>query len=163
MKWRKVRGYPNYSVSDSGLVKNKKGKILTPWLTPNGYAQVHLYRDGLRSAHMVHALVLEAFRCRRPRGMEACHRNGVRSDNRLSNLYWGTHSENQRDQVRHGTHAGLRRKGSKHPLAKLCETDVERVRDMRLLGCSQQEVATYLGVARTTIQGIDSGRRWRHV
>jgi hypothetical protein len=36
--------------------------------------------------------------------MEALHRNGVPDDCRLTNLRWGTKSENARDQIKHGVH-----------------------------------------------------------
>lgn len=41
--------------------------------------------------------------------METRHLNGDRSDCRLTNLRYGTHSENQYDQVQHGTHAEANR------------------------------------------------------
>jgi hypothetical protein len=47
----------------------------------------------------VHILVLEAFVSPRPPGMETCHRNGDRKDNRLSNLRWCTHKENTNERV----------------------------------------------------------------
>lgn len=52
----------------------------------------------------VHVLVLEAFVGPRPPGMECLHSNDVGTDNRLSNLRWGTHSENLNDLVRNGRH-----------------------------------------------------------
>jgi hypothetical protein len=35
-------------------------------------------------------------------GQQACHNNGVKTDNRAANLRWDTSSENARDIVRHG-------------------------------------------------------------
>jgi hypothetical protein len=52
----------------------------------------------------VHHLVLETFISPRSEGLECRHLNGNPADNRLQNLSWGTHSENELDKVKHGTH-----------------------------------------------------------
>jgi hypothetical protein len=49
----------------------------------------------------VHALVLTAFVGPKPDGMECRHLNGNLLDNRLENLRWGTHSDNERDKRIH--------------------------------------------------------------
>lgn len=49
-------------------------------------------------------MVLNAFVGPPPPGFEGCHKDGDRANNALSNLYWGTRSDNQRDRVRHGRH-----------------------------------------------------------
>lgn len=43
----------------------------------------------------IHQIVLEAFCGPCPDGMEVLHGNGIRTDNRLSNLRYGTRSENE--------------------------------------------------------------------
>lgn len=50
----------------------------------------------------VHTAVLLAFVGERPEGLEACHNNGIPSDNRLENLRWDTRSSNRRDTILHG-------------------------------------------------------------
>lgn len=52
----------------------------------------------------VHVLVLEAFEGACPPGHEALHDNDDPTDNRLTNLRWGTRSENLLDRVRNGLH-----------------------------------------------------------
>lgn len=122
--WRVVPGYEDlYEVSDLGRVKRleraTKGRagvvmhfpesILEPTVTGFGYARVTLSKRGLRRSVFVHVLVLSAFVGPRPEGQEACHGDGVRLNNNLSNLRWDSRSENQKDSVRHGTHASTRR------------------------------------------------------
>lgn len=65
---------------------------------------VYLTRNSKKMTAKVHQLVLEAFVGPRPEGMVTRHLNGDPSDNRLTNLAWGTHAENNADTVQHGTH-----------------------------------------------------------
>lgn len=60
--WKVIIGFPKYSVSDDGRVRNNKtGKILTPYPDTNGYLTVGLYRDSKRTPQRIHRLVAEAF------------------------------------------------------------------------------------------------------
>lgn len=114
-EWREIPGHVgSYEVSNLGRVRsldrvtdrgrNWKGRILALSDKERGYKGVALWGDGMRHHYLVHRLVLLAFVGPPTDGVEGLHRNGDSSDNRLANLSWGTHSENQLDQVRHGTH-----------------------------------------------------------
>jgi len=87
---------------------------------PNGYLTV----SAKRVRKLSHRAVLEAFIGQCPQGMEACHENGIRSDNRRVNLRWDTRKNNSADRYKHGT-ACL---GEKHWMAKLTDADVIYVR-----------------------------------
>jgi hypothetical protein len=117
-RWLPVPGYEGlYEVSDQGRVRSldrrvatargdriTRGQVLKP--SPSrGYQIVPLSKKGVARRTSVHLIVLAAFVGPRPSGLECCHGNGVRSDNRLENLRWDTRSENQRDAVRHGTNS----------------------------------------------------------
>src|ERR1041385_1280355 len=103
--WRVIPAFPQYEVSNTGRVKSLrfgKSRILKPWVR-KGYAYVALSRDGHMNKRPVHQLVLEAFRGPCPAGLEGCHENGIKSDNRINNLRWDTHKANVDDQRKHGT------------------------------------------------------------
>ena len=113
--WSPIPGYAGaYEASDHGRVRaldritdrgrKWRGQMLTPASMPRGYQVVTLWRDGKQKTALVHRLVLFAFVGPEPEGMEGLHKNGNPYDNSLGNLAWGTHSENQLDQVMHGTH-----------------------------------------------------------
>lgn len=70
---------------------------------------INLSRDGKARRFAVHRLVLDAFVGPCPEGLQACHGNNVKHDNRLANLRWDTHSENVYDQVRDGVHNQARK------------------------------------------------------
>ena len=93
--WKVIIGFPNYSVSDDGRVKNNKtDKILTPYPDSNGYLSVCLCRDGERSTKRIHRLVAETF-IPNPLGLhEINHKDGNKSNNHKSNLEYCTRSYN---------------------------------------------------------------------
>ena len=104
-------GYP-YEVSSDGRVRSYINSrkvnqelplLLAGTVTASGYRRVLLTIDGVRSARYVHRLVARAFLGPCPEDMEVCHNNGIRSDNRVENLRYGTRSDNVRDSIRHGT------------------------------------------------------------
>jgi hypothetical protein len=92
VNWLPCTEAPEYLISDTGLIKNKTGRILRGIAYPNGYRGVKFSRGG--KTHLIHRLVLSAF-VRPAEGKEdANHKNGIRSDNRVENLEWATHSNN---------------------------------------------------------------------
>lgn len=114
--WRPVVGYEGaYEVSNLGRVRSldrlvpagggrerrHQGRVLSAYFGDH-YAKVRLkVGDGGRTLN-VHQLVAEAFLGPRPDGLEVCHNNGERHDNRAENLRYDTHVENQRDTIRLG-------------------------------------------------------------
>jgi hypothetical protein len=99
--WRWVVDWAGeYRVSDWGVVKDcEKGRALGQWTSGEGYSLVKLRGAGRR---LVHRLVLEAFRGPEPEeGMICRHLNGIRTDNRLVNLRWGSQRENVEDAWLH--------------------------------------------------------------
>lgn len=115
--WLPVVGYEDaYEVSDLGRVRSiprmtsngrwRRGVTLKPIpLPPRGYLLVNLWWANQKRMCLIHRLVLTAFVGPQPVGMEALHGDGDPANNSITNLRWGTHSENQHDQVAHGTHA----------------------------------------------------------
>ena len=71
-------------------------------------------------------------------------------------LRWATATENAADKVSHGTLLF----GEASPNAKLTEKDVLFVHEMKCR-LMQKEIAAILGVSRSTIGDIISGRTWR--
>ena len=117
--WRDVLGYEGaYEVSDLGNVRSVtrwvpygrhkgmtyKGRSLKLTLIKNGYLTVKLAFAGLTRTTYVHEIVLKAFEGPRPyteASGEIRHLDGVKTNNVLSNLKYGTINENAADRVRH--------------------------------------------------------------
>lgn len=113
-RWLPVVGYEGlYEVSDLGRVKSLgrqvtrrriKERMLKQPPDRSGYPHVNLWKDGKPESHYVHHLVLAAHVGPCPDGMERRHLDGDPGNSALSNLAYGTSSENNLDQVRHGRH-----------------------------------------------------------
>lgn len=114
-QWLPVPGYEGvYEVSNLGRVRSldrkdnlgrlRRGRVLKLRTDRDGYLQFHAggkHRRILR----VHRLVLLAFEGPAPEGAnEALHGDGNPLNNALTNLRWGSRSENAVDAVVHGTH-----------------------------------------------------------
>lgn len=120
-QWRDIPGYRGYyEVSDAGRVrslprivpmKNSRGrrysgKVLKPF-DGGGYTHPHVIlsdRQGVQKTWTLHKLVMLAFVGETPEGLEIRHLNDIKTDNRLSNLAFGTSSDNMFDRVRNGIH-----------------------------------------------------------
>lgn len=111
-QWRYVPGYnKDYAVSDQGRVisyKLRKPRMMALHvnrLRGNYLSVVLCNREtGEHNRMRVHSMVMLAFVGPRPEGMEIRHLDGNPQNNRISNLAYGTKSENMKDAVKHGTH-----------------------------------------------------------
>ena len=114
-RWVPVPEYEGiYSVSDQGQVLSHtrydsfgrliREKLLTPTRNKRGHLRVSLSKNGRLHVALVHQVVLGAFVGPRPEKQEVRHLDGNPENNHLSNLRYGTRSENMYDRVRHGTH-----------------------------------------------------------
>jgi|TARA_R110000868_G_C10770749_1_gene754705 hypothetical protein len=93
-EWRDIEGFDMYEVNAQGQVR-RKAQILKPGAIPTGHLTVGLCRGkGKPKSMYVHRLVALAFLENRESKRVVNHKNGNPKDNRLENLEWATHSEN---------------------------------------------------------------------
>ena len=90
-----IPGYPGYKATSDGRIwSDKTSKFLSPLTTKAGYCYVHLYRDGGAKSVYIHRAVLMAFDPPASDNLVANHKDGVKSNNSISNLEWLSQKEN---------------------------------------------------------------------
>lgn len=109
-EYRHIVGYPNYAIYSIGVVKNiKTGRVLKTGADNKGYLTVRLYNNGKARTFKVRRLVAEYFIPNPLNKPQVNHKDGIKSNNDMSNLEWATNSENQL----HAVENGLKASGSK--------------------------------------------------
>lgn len=109
-EWLPIPGFEgSYRVSSLGRVesirrKGAPGGLIGIHVANTGYPTVSLVQNNKHVMRPVHVLIAAAFLGARPPEMEVRHLDGNKLNCVLSNLAYGTRSENVRDRVRHGTH-----------------------------------------------------------
>ncbi len=124
-----------------------------------GYLYVKLWDKNKNYGKRVHRLILETFIGSCPENMESCHNNGKRDDNRLSNLRWDTHSNNQQDSIEHNTFVFGERNGN----SKLLNRDIIDIRKLIINNNSCVDIAKIYNVNYSTIRRIYSKKTWSHL
>lgn len=173
-EWRQVPGQDLYEVSDHGNVRSwraqtrKAGGALraeTPHLMAahnsrrdgKGYLSVGLPRPGGGYAtHPIHRLVMAAFVGPRPPGLEIAHLNGNPRDNRLVNLRYVTHAENESHKLTHGTRAS----GEQVNGSRLLGWQVAEIRYLASKGVTQAKIANLFDMTSSHVSNIITGRIW---
>jgi hypothetical protein len=150
--WVNVAGWP-YSVNHLGHVRNDRtGRLLTPMhcgQKRKQYSTVLLCMGYRQVQRKVHLLVLEAFVGPRPKGMLGLHKDDDTFNNRLSNLYWGTHRDNALD------HAPR--------TASLSHDDVRLIRRLRAQGVAGRVVADQFRISQQMVCDIFKRRCYSQV
>lgn len=160
-EWRQVSIHPKYQVSNLGRVRWKV-RICRPVPDTDGYLRVTMHIDGKSRKYAISNLVAEAFIGPRPAGEVIRHRDGDSSNNRASNLIYGTYKENEADKEGHGTKA----RGATHGASKLTDAQVSEIRRRykpRDPSNHLRALAMEFGVTAKTVHQIVLRKKWKHI
>ena len=99
-EWTDIKGYENlYQISKEGEEKSlyfNKEKILKQHIMKNGYHQVSLYKDGIKTKFLVHRLVALNFLPNPNSLPQVNHIDGNKSNNSIENLEWISQIDNMK-------------------------------------------------------------------
>jgi hypothetical protein len=131
----------------------------------HGYLSAHLCRDAVRRDTAVHRLIWEAFNGPIPPNLQINHKNGERTDNRLSNLELCTVSGNALHKFRVNGYVKEHypQPGTRNGSAKLTDDDVRKIRKLHAEGMIQREIGAIFGVSQVMIGKIVRRDNWQHV
>lgn len=157
-----------YEVSDLGRVRcyRQSLKHLTiprikkpQFNQKRGYWYVVLSLKKVVKSWSIHRLVLTTFKGHRSSSFDCRHLDGNRSNNKLSNLAWGTRLENEADKRLHGRVS----EGSRNGHAKLTESQVIDIRKRYKSGATKRELYTEYGMSRRAVSSILLRQSWKHI
>ena len=161
-EYRDIKGFEGmYQVSNLGRVRSLDridcaGRKLRgapiAFNVYKGYRGVWLNKDSKGTYRRIHRLVGETF-IPNPEGKRTInHKDGDKSNNRVSNLEWATHTENSL----HAFANGLRR-----PKRKIDVKDIPEILNLRKSGETYEKIAQRYGVTKACIHHIVAGKTYR--
>lgn len=171
-----IAGFPGYRVGDDGSVwsqwclrggrSTRRRELCNEWkrlktTLKSGYPRITLINHlGEKIEFHVHVLVLTVFVGPRPSPyMQCLHANDISTDNRLSNLRWGTPAENWEDSKRNGKRA----LGEDVHNAKTTAEMVKKIRTALANGETLKSVSSWCGLSWQQVHAIKTRKVWRHV
>ena len=158
-EWRDIPEFIGYQASTLGNIRSvdriveysngtkrlRKGKILKPTLS-TGYYSVNLSTKEKIVSKKIHVLIARTFIGERPQGSDVRHKDGNKLNNVLSNIEYGTRSENMLD--------GYKIYGKTMRCQKLSPETATIIRKEYSEGYSYSKLAQKYSVSKSTIGAI---------
>lgn len=91
---KEIKGYEDYKINESGIVINKNGHVMRTAKSNSGYLRTSLENKDGRKNFSIHRLVAQTF-IPNPNNLPiVMHKDNDPLNNYVSNLEWGTQSDN---------------------------------------------------------------------
>lgn len=174
--WVSIPEYEGiYEASNMGRVRriyasSREPILLSPSSNKHGYLMVTLTRAGKERTMKVHRLVALSFLGQPGHGLVVNHKDGVKSNNKPSNLEYVTYAENSAHAHRmglvklaRGADHGSVKKRDRFLLGwiktrKVNDDQVALIRQLAKDRVPQTQIALQFGVTKSFICGVVSGR-----
>lgn len=166
---KQINNFEHYYIDKFGNVYSKKRgdiKKLSPILTHYGYYDVGLTNANGTIKKCIHRLVAEHYIDNPSNLPQVNHIDGNKLNNNVSNLEWCTHKDNLKHARILGLNTSLPRpngQGEKNSRSKLTNSLVLEIRQKASEGITHKQLSIEYNVAESTISGIVSRIRWKHI
>lgn len=165
-QWKNIVKFEKYSVSNTGKIKNNDSdKILKQRLNKSGYMQVSVKpngRQGKSKTFRIHRVLAVAW-IPNPNDLpQVNHKDGIKTNNTISNLEWVTHQQN----IRHAFDNNLVpiKRGVDTSSAVLTDELVRCIREEYSNGgVTLRQLGVKYGVAHNTLSCVVTRNSWKHV
>jgi hypothetical protein len=149
----KYKIHPKYElkVFENGEIEGKRGGILKPRLDRYGYPNISVYHEGKRHTKTVHRIVAEVFIPNPDNLYSINHKDGIKTNNEVSNLEWCTIAQNNE----HSYMSGLRKLKVQPEQVPYIYTNPDNL--------TAKELSAKFGVKLNTIYGIIYGYKWKSI
>lgn len=153
---KEISDYPGYFVTEEGEVYSAKtDRVLKPCVMKNGYYAVCVWHKSKKTTLVIHRLVAKAFLGIPDKKMDVNHKDGVKTNNHVSNLEWCTRKQN----IRHSVEV-LKNYGA-------IKTNTETVLKVRELYATDnytyRELGEMFDMSITNVHSIVLRRTWTHI
>lgn len=167
VRWKIIEEFPNYEISDSGLVRSNtqkgkgKGMILKSSIT-RGYCRVQLRHNNIQKSKTIHRLVAKSFIQMNNHKPQINHIDCNKLNNNYGNLEWCTHKENHQHADENGLRNGM--KGESHPNCKFNASIIESIRFLyNECGWTTGRLARSFDTNYKYIWKIVNRKVWKHI
>ena len=174
-QYSKIKDTKNLYITADGCVLKKINDYevsLVKTHNLNGYQYVNMtFSDGSQGHRTVHSLVAEYFlqKPKYARNLEIDHINGIKTDNRIENLRYISHTENMKNGWKNGQFSKVakairkKRKQLKGKATRLTAEDVKQIRRLRANGLNNKELAFIYDLHRMQISRIVNYRSFANI
>lgn len=154
--FRSSEKFSPYEVNSDGIVRNlKTGEYVDCKIGTHGYYY--------KSYYLVHRMVAELF-IPNPEGKRCVnHKNSIRTDNRVCNLEWATHSENTKHMVSQGRQSINGKRGEENHLTFLSDETIHNICKDLCDGLRNVDVANKYGISQGYVKHLKANKSRRDI
>lgn len=127
------------------------------------YGQFSYTKNGRHNGIHAHRWIFQYLLGRKLGRWEfVCHKCDVPHCVNPGHLYLGDAKTNAQDMAQRGRADSAKRKGQAHPMHKLCENDIEAIKNRYAAGETQLSIAKDYPVSDVTISRVVRSENWKH-